>query len=335
MRRVIITIAAVLCVSLTQADEVNIYSAREENLIKPILDIYSEETGVTVNLVTGGADELIQRLSLEGVNSPADLLLTVDVGRLYRAKEAGVLQAVQSELLEREVPANYRDSEGYWYALSLRSRVIVYDKERVNPSELSTYADLADPKWKGKICVRSSSNIYNQSMVASMVSRNGVEATQTWAEGLVANFARSPQGGDREQISGIAAGQCQVALINTYYLAGLLNSSNPADRANGEAVAVFWPDQSGSGAHINISGAAVTKAAKNKDAAVKLMEFLVSDEAQHWYAETNNEFPVRGDVPSSELLKSWGDFKADDIALDQLGIHNAEAVRLMDRAGWK
>ncbi len=335
MRRVLSTIVTVLCASLVQADEVNIYSAREENLIKPILDIYSRETGVTVNLVTGGADELIQRLSLEGANSPADLLLTVDVGRLYRAKEAGVLQSVQSSLLDAEVPANYRDNEGYWYALSLRSRVIVYDKERVNPAELSSYAGLADPKWKGKICVRSSSNIYNQSMVASMVSRNGVEQTEQWAEGLVANFARSPQGGDREQISAIAAGQCQVALVNTYYLAGLLSSSNPADRANGEAVAVFWPDQNSNGAHINISGAAVTKAAKNKDAAVKLMEYLVSDEAQQWYAETNNEFPVREDVQSSELLKSWGEFKADDIALDQLGIHNAEAVRLMDRAGWK
>lgn len=335
MRRVLSTIVTVLCASLVQADEVNIYSAREENLIKPILDIYSRETGVTVNLVTGGADELIQRLSLEGANSPADLLLTVDVGRLYRAKEAGVLQSVQSSLLDAEVPANYRDKEGYWYALSLRSRVIVYDKERVNPAELSSYAGLADPKWKGKICVRSSSNIYNQSMVASMVSRNGVEQTEQWAEGLVANFARSPQGGDREQISAIAAGQCQVALVNTYYLAGLLSSSNPADRANGEAVAVFWPDQNSNGAHINISGAAVTKAAKNKDAAVKLMEYLVSDEAQQWYAETNNEFPVREDVQSSELLKSWGEFKADDIALDQLGIHNAEAVRLMDRAGWK
>ena len=335
MRRVLTTIAAVLCVSVTHADEVNIYSAREENLIKPILDIYSKETGVTINLVTGGADELIQRLSLEAANSPADLLLTVDVGRLYRAKEAGVLQPVTSPILNAEIPEKYRDSEGYWYALSLRSRVIVYDKERVNPAELSTYAGLADPQWKNKVCVRSSSNIYNQSMVASMVSHNGVEATQEWAEGLVANFARSPQGGDREQVTAIAAGQCQVALINTYYLAGLLNSSNATDRANGEAVAVFWPDQNGNGAHINISGAAVTKAAKNKDAAVKLMEFLVSDEAQHWYAETNNEFPVRADVESSELLKSWGDFKADDISLDQLGIHNAEAVRLMDRAGWK
>lgn len=335
MRRVLATIATALCISVVQADEVNIYSAREENLIKPILDIYSKETGVTINLVTGGADELIQRLSLEGANSPADLLLTVDVGRLYRAKEAGVLQSVNSEILNAEVPAQYRDAEGYWYAMSLRSRVIVYDKERVNPSELSSYAGLADPKWKGKVCVRSSSNIYNQSMVASMVSHNGVEATQEWAEGLVANFARNPQGGDREQVSAIAAGQCQVALINTYYLAGLLQSSNASDRANGEAVAVFWPDQNGVGAHINISGAAVTKAAQNKDAAVKLMEYLVGDEAQHWYAETNNEFPVRDDVPTSDLLRSWGEFKADDIALDQLGIHNAEAVRLMDRAGWK
>lgn len=335
MRKVLTVLAFLMCISAAQADEVNIYSAREENLIKPILDIYARETGTTINLVTGGADELIQRLSLEGANSPADLLLTVDVGRLHRAKDAGVLQAVSSPLLQSEIPAKYRDSEGYWYALSLRSRVIVYDKERVDPSQLSGYADLADPMWRNSVCVRSSSNIYNQSLVASMVSHNGVAQTEEWVRGMVANFARSPQGGDRDQISAIEAGQCKLALVNTYYLGGLLTSTNADERRTGEAVAVLWPDQAGNGAHINISGAAVTKASKNKDAAVALMEYLVSDEAQRWYAETNNEYPVRADVPVSDVLKSWGEFKADDIALDQLGIHNAEAVRLMDRAGWK
>jgi iron(III) transport system substrate-binding protein len=317
------------------ADEVNIYSAREENLIKPILDIYSQRTGTTINLVTGGADELTQRLELEGANSPADLLLTVDVGRLYRAKEAGLLQSVDSEVLNTAIPAQYRDPEGQWFGISLRSRVVIYDKERVDPADLSTYADLANPKWANKICVRSSSNIYNQSHVASMISRNGVEATEAWVRGLVANFGRNPQGGDRDQINAVAVGQCELAISNTYYLAGMLQSSNPAEVEAAQSVAVFFPDQQGHGAHVNVSGAGVTRAAKNREAAIKLVEFLASEEAQVWYAETNNEYSIREDVPSSKLLQSWGSFKADDIALEELGIHNAEAVRLMDRAGWR
>lgn len=317
------------------ADEVNIYSAREENLIKPILDIYSQRTGTTINLVTGGADELTQRLELEGANSPADLLLTVDIGRLYRAKEAGLLQSVDSEVLNMTIPAQYRDPEGQWFGISLRSRVVIYDRERVDPADLSTYADLANPKWANKICVRSSSNIYNQSLVASMISRDGVQATEAWVRGLVANFGRNPQGGDRDQINAVAVGQCELAITNTYYLAGMLQSSNPAEVKTAQSVAVFFPDQQGHGAHVNVSGAGVTTAAKNRDAAIKLIEFLASVEAQAWYAETNNEYSIRGDVPSSKLLQSWGSFKADDIALEELGIHNAEAVRLMDRAGWR
>ncbi len=317
------------------AAEVNIYSARQENLIKPILDIFTERTGVTVNLVTGAADELIQRLTLEGANSPADLLIAEDVGRLHRAKEAGVLQSIKSPVLSEVVPAQYRDTEGFWFGLSLRSRVIIYDKERVNPADLSTYADLADPKWDNKICVRSSSNIYNQSLVASMISRNGVEATEDWVTGLVANFGRSPQGGDRDQITAVAAGQCDLAISNTYYYGGMLNSANAAEREAAASVAVFFPDQNGNGAHMNVSGGAVTKAARNTEQAVQLLEFLAGEEAQAWYAEVNNEFPVRADVAASEVLQSWGTFKADDIALEQLGIHNAEAVRLMDRAGWQ
>ena len=338
LRKFTLTLLAVCCTPYcvpALADEVNIYSARQENLIKPILDIFTERTGVTVNLVTGSADELIQRLTLEGDNSPADMLIAEDVGRLYRAKEAGVLQAVESAAINGIIPAQYRDSEGYWYGLTLRSRVIIYDKARVNPADLSTYADLAEPKWDNKICVRSSGNIYNQSLVASMISRNGVEAAEAWATGLVANFGRDPQGGDREQISAVAAGQCDLAISNTYYFGGMLKSTNEAERNAAEAVAVFFPDQNGNGAHMNISGAGITKAAKNRDAAVQLMEFLAGEEAQAWYAEVNNEFPVRADVPASELLQSWGTFKADNLALEELGIHNAEAVRLMDRAGWQ
>jgi len=338
VKKVLISSAAVLSIAAgahVAAAEVNIYSAREENLIKPILDLYTERTGTRINLITGGADELIKRLELEGLNSPADLLLTVDVGRLLRAKDADLLKAVDSEILENVIPAQYRDSDGYWYGVSLRSRVIVYDKARVDPAQLSTYEALADPKWAGKICVRSSTNIYNQSLTAAMVSQNGVEATEQWARGLVANLARNPQGGDRDQITAIAAGQCELALVNTYYLAGMLKSTVGNDKRTAESVGVFWPNQQDRGAHINISGAGVTKSAKNTDAAIALLEFMVSEEAQRWYADTNDEFPVRAGVPASDILQSWGEFKADDIPLEQLGIHNADAVRLMDRAGWK
>lgn len=342
MRKIIfglLTLTVVVMTSLpapqAKAAEVNVYSAREENLIKPLLDRFSEETGIRVNLITAGADELTTRMELEGANSPADVLLTVDVGRLWRAKEAGLLQAVESDVLTRQIPEQYRDSENQWFAASLRSRVIIYDKERVDPAELSTYEALADSKWDGDICVRSSSNIYNQSLVASLISHNGLDATQQWANGLVENFGRSPQGGDRDQIAAVAIGQCQLALVNTYYLAGMINSTIEDQREQASRVSVFWPNQSGRGAHINISGAAVAKNAPNREAAVQLIEYLVSDEAQEWYAETNNEYPVREGVRISDTLSSWGAFKADDLALEQLGIHNAEAVRLMDRAGWR
>ena len=330
-----VVVLSALPVQRANAAEVNVYSAREENLIKPLLDRFSEETGIRVNLITAGADELTTRMELEGANSPADVLLTVDVGRLWRAKEAGLLQSVDSDVLSSQVPSQYRDSDNQWFAASLRSRVIVYDKERVDPAELSTYEALADPKWRGDICVRSSSNIYNQSLVASLISHKGQDATQDWANDLVENFARSPQGGDRDQIAAVAIGQCQLALVNTYYFAGMINSTIEGQREQASRVAVFWPNQEGRGAHINISGAAVARYAPNREEAVQLIEYLVSDEAQEWYAETNNEYPVREGVPVSETLASWGAFKADDLALEQLGIHNAEAVRLMDRAGWR
>jgi iron(III) transport system substrate-binding protein len=315
--------------------EVNLYSARKEELIKPLLDRFTADTGIQVNLVTGKADALLQRLQSEGMNSPADMLLTVDAGNLHRAKEAGVTQAVESSTLEERVPATYRDPEGHWYGLSLRARPILYVKGKLDPAELSSYEDLADPKWKGRICIRSSDNVYNQSLVASLIAANGVETTESWAEGLVANMARPPKGGDRDQIKAAAAGQCDIAIANTYYLAGMLASNDEGERAAAEQMGVFWPNQDGRGTHVNISGAAVTQSAKNKDAAVKLLEFLVSDESQQWYAEVNGEYPVRPGVPTSDTLQAWGDFKADDLNLAKLGELNAEAVKLMDRAGWK
>ncbi|MEA3276343.1 MAG: Fe(3+) ABC transporter substrate-binding protein [Pseudomonadota bacterium] len=316
-------------------EEINLYSARKEDLIKPLLDRFTEETGIRVNLVTGKADALLKRLQSEGINSPADLLLTTDAGRLHRAKKAGVTQAVQSEILTSSIPASYRDPDGHWFGLSLRARPILYVQDRVDPAMLSTYEALADSPWKGRICVRSSDNIYNQSLVASMITADGTEATEQWARGLVGNLARPPKGGDRDQIKAAAAGQCDLAIANTYYLAGMLASKDEAQRAAAEKMAVFWPNQDGRGAHVNVSGAAVTRSAKNKAGAVALVEFLANDESQQWYAETNGEYPIRPGIPVSATLAAWGEFEADDLNLAKLGELNAQAVRLMDRAGWK
>ena len=317
------------------AGEVNIYSARKEDLIKPLLDDFSKQTGVAVNLVTGKEEALLQRLQSEGANTPADVLLTSDAGRLAAARQAGVLQAVQSDDLAKHVPAVYRDPEGYWYGLSVRARPIVYAKDRVKPAELSTYEDLAASKWRDKVCVRSSDSIYNQSLVAGMIAHRGEAETEAWAKGLVANFARPPKGGDRDQIKAVAAGECDVTLANTYYLGGMVNSQDPTEQEAAAKVAVFWPDAKSTGVHVNVSGAGVTAHARNRDHAVKLLEFLASDSAQRWYADVNNEYPVNPAIPPSATLESWGEFKADTLNVAKLGELNAAAVRLMDRAGWK
>ncbi len=316
------------------AEEVNLYSARKEALIKPLLDRFSAQTGIQVNLVTGKADALLKRLQLEGRNSPADLLITTDAGRLYRAKSAGVTQSVSSIKLRDTIPAAYRDPEGHWFGLSLRARPIIYVKGKVSADELSTYEALADPKWAKKICIRSSGNIYNQSLVASKLSHDGKDETQVWADSLVKNLARKPKGGDRDQIKA-AAGQCVIAIANTYYLGKMIKGKDQSQQAAAEKVAIFWPNQSDRGAHVNISGVTLTRAAKNRANAIRLMEFLVTPESQSWYAEANHEYPVREGVEWSDLLKQWGSFKADRLNLAKLGQNNAAAVRIMDRAGWK
>ena len=315
--------------------EVNVYSARKEQLIKPLFDKFTEQSGIKVNLVTGKDDALLERLKLEGDNTPADLLMTADAGRLYRAVEMQLTQAVSSDTLTQSIPATMRDPGNQWFGLTSRARPIFYVKGKVKPEELSTYEALTDPKWKGRICVRSSDNIYNQSMLGSMIAVNGVEKTQAWADGLVKNFARPPEGGDRDQIKAAAAGQCDIALANTYYYGQMLAGEDAKDIAAAEKVAIFWPNQQDRGTHVNISGTAVTKTAKNKDNAVKLLEFLVSDASQQWYADANQEYPVKAGVAASELLKGWGEFKADSVNLAELGKHNAEAVKIMDKAGWK
>ena len=317
--------------------EVNLYSARKENLIKPLLEKFTDKTGVKVNLVTNGADALLKRLKSEGLNSPADVLITTDAGRLHRAKEAGVIRPVESDVLNETVPANLRDPESYWFGLSLRARPIFYVKGKVDPSELSTYEALNNEKWEGRLCIRSSSNIYNQSLVASMIASDGLEKTQEWANGFVKTFAQPPKGGDRDQIKAAAAGICDIAIANTYYYGGMLNSNDEDQIEAANKVAIFWPNQGKDerGTHVNVSGIAMTKAAKNVDNAKLLMEFLVGVEAQAFYAQANNEYPVRVGSESTETLKSWGEFKADELNLSVLGENNSDAVKLMDRAGWK
>ncbi|TVP86984.1 MAG: Fe(3+) ABC transporter substrate-binding protein [Thioalkalivibrio sp.] len=322
-------------VSVSAEGEVNVYSARQENLIKPLLDDFTRDTGIQVNLLTGRADELLQRLRLEGRNSPADVLITVDAGNLHRAKEAGVLSPIDSSVLDERIPENLRDVDGYWYGLSSRARPIMYNEDTVDPSELSTYEALTDPKWRGRICIRSSANVYNQSMVAAMIATNGAEAASEWANGLVANLARPPQGGDRDQIRAAAAGVCDVAIANTYYIGGMLASDDPRQQAVAEQLGVFFPNQEDRGTHVNISGAGVPAHAPNRENGARLIEYLTGDEAQRWYAEANQEYPVRPEVPASEILRSFGDFKADSLNLSLLGEYNAEAVRIMDRAGWR
>ena len=317
------------------AGEVNIYSYRQEILIRPLLDEFTGTTRITVNVVSGNADALLERLKSEGQNSPADILLTVDAGRLIRAREAGVLQPVNSPVLEANIPPQYRDPEGYWFGLSVRARPIIYAIARVKPEELSTYEALAAPKWKGRLCVRSSNNIYDQSMLAAMIAHLGADATEAWGRGLVANFARTPKGGDRDQIRAVAAGECDVTLANTYYLARLATSSREADRDVAAKVAVFWPNQDGRGTHVNISGAAVTKSSKNVANAIRLLEFLVGDKAQKIYAEDVREYPVKPGVALSEVVARWGRFKADALDLAALGENNAMAVRIADRVGWR
>jgi iron(III) transport system substrate-binding protein len=335
-KRLLFTTLLVLAASPALASgQVNIYSARQEVLIKPQLDKFTEQTGIKVNLVAGKAEALLQRLHNEGRNSPADLLLTVDAGNLNRAREMDLFQPIRSETLEQAIPAAYRDPAGHWFGLSMRARVLMYAKDRVEPASLATYGDLADPRWKNRVCVRSSDNVYNQSLTAALIARQGKEATETWARGLVANFARPPQGGDRDQIKAVAAGQCDVALVNTYYLGGMINSSEADDREAAAKVAVAWPDQEKHGVHVNVSGAGVTKHARNRDNAIRLLEFLAGEEAQRWYAEVNHEYPVRPSTPVSETLAAFGEFRADDLNLAILGTHNPEAVRLMDRAGWR
>ena len=314
---------------------VNVYTHRYYDADKALFQQFEEETGIKVNVKSDKDDKLIQLLQTEGENTEADVLMTVDAGRLYYATELDLLQSVTSEKLANNVPAHLREPDGYWYALTKRARVIAYSKERVKREDLSTYEDLASDKWNGKISVRSSSNIYNQSLMASIIIHNGQDAATEWATSVVNNMFQEPKGNDRDQIKNIAMGKADLALVNTYYMGKMLNSSNTLEVEAAEKVALYFPNQEGRGAHINVSGAGVTKHSKNKENAIRLIEFLTEKNAQEVFAKANYEYPVNPEVEMSEFLKQFGDFKADSLQLYKLGAYNSDAVQTFEAAGWK
>jgi len=340
MKHVLRTLAASLVAVGLMANSVaqevvNVYTARHYDTDEALYDNFTEQTGIEVNWIEGGSDELLERINSEGDNSPADVLITVDAGRLWRAKEAGILQAIDSEVLETRIPGYLQDPDNTWFGLSTRARVIMYNEDMVDPSMLSTYEALANPEFADMICIRSSSNIYNQSLAASLIETLGVEATEDWAEGVVSNFAREPQGNDTAQIEAAAAGECPIVMANTYYWGRLMASDDPADNAIAEAVGVFFPNQAGRGTHVNISGAGVVEGAPNRENAIMFLEYLASEEAQRLFAEGNNEYPAVESVAPSGPIASLGDFEAEEINVNVYGENNAEAVRMFDRAGWR
>lgn len=323
------------CGSGEQGQEVNVYTHRHYEADGKLYEKFTEETGIKVNVVNANADELIQRLEAEGTNSPADVLITVDGGRLNRAQEKGLLQPVGSAVLETNVPSQFREPDGYWFGVTYRARIIAYSKERVQPGEINNYEDLADPKWKGRILVRSSEHIYNQSLLASVLLASGEEKALEWAKGIVANLARNPKGSDRDQVKAVAAGEGDVAIVNTYYIGLMLNGESAEEKKAAEGIQIVYPNQDNRGTHINVSAVALTKHAPNRENAIKFLEFMSGNHAQEILAQTNYEYPVNPEVPMAGLLQSWGQFKKDSVNLSLLGKYNDQAVKIMDQAGWK
>lgn len=317
------------------ADEINLYSARHYDSDERLYDAFTEQTGIEVNVLEGDSDQLIERIQREGVASPADVMMTVDAGRLWRAEQEGIFQSIESDVLAERLPDAMRHPEGKWFGFSQRARVIFYNRDNFDPSEISSYEDLADPRFEGKVCIRSSNNIYNQSLLASMIEHHGEEGAEEWAQGVVNNFARQPEGGDTDQIKGVASGECDLAVANHYYYVRLLDSEDAAEREAAEKVGILFPNQDGRGTHVNIGGAGVVASSQNRDNAIRFLEFLASDEAQAIFASGNNEFPVVDGIEKAPTLESWGDFEKDDINISILGENNPEAVRIFDRVGWR
>ncbi len=315
------------------APEVNVYSYRQPYLIEPLFEDFTAKTGIKVNVIFAEKG-LIERMAAEGRNSPADVLLTTDVGRLTQAKNEGVGQPIESEILIADIPEAYRDKDGIWWGLTRRARVVYASKERVQQNEI-TYEELADPKWRGKICIRSGQHVYNVALVASMIAAHGEEWTENWLKGVKANLARKPAGEDRLQVKGVYAGECDLAIGNTYYMGAMLkNEKKPEQKEWAESVKILFPNAKDRGTHVNISGAVVAKHAPHKENAVKLVEFLASDEGQKDYAEVNNEYPVKEGVPPSELVQSWGELKADSLSLNEIADLRKQASELIDKVAF-
>ncbi|NEO77867.1 Fe(3+) ABC transporter substrate-binding protein [Moorena sp. SIO4G3] len=318
-----------------QNEVVNVYSSRHYKTDDDLYDNFTRITGIEVNLIEGKANPLIERIKSEGANSPADVLITVDAGRLWKADQAGIFAPVNSSELNSKIPANLRHPDNHWFGFTKRARVIMYNKDRVNPADLSTYENLADPKWQGRIAIRSSSNVYNQSLVASLIASLGVPAVKSWVESFVGNFARKPQGNDRAQIEAVAAGIADIAIANTYYLPRYIKSDDPAKQAIFKKVGVFFPNQQNRGAHINISGGGLVKTAPNPGNAIKFLEYLTSPTAQTFFAQANSEYPVVPGTPIDPVLAGFGfPFKEDPTSVSKYGPNSATAVQLMDIAGW-
>ena len=317
-----------LAAPVVQAAELVVYTERKEPLVKPIFEQYTRETGTEIRILSDGAPVLIERLAAEGANTRADLFMSVDAGSLWQAAERGLLAPLSSPALEAAVPANLRDPQGRWFALSQRARTIIYSTERVKPAELSTYEDLADPKWKGRLCLRSAKKVYNQSLVATMIERLGAAETERVVSGWVANLAAPPFADDTLLANAIAAGQCDVGIINTYYL-GRLQHDTP-----GFPVQVFWANQDAGGTHVNVSGAGVVAASPRRAEAQRFLEWLASEDVQGDFAGVNYEYPVRVGVTLDPVVAAWGRFKGDRVNVSVAGRRQAEAVKLMDRAGW-
>ena len=325
-----ILLAAISGPALAQSKDVNVYSLRQTSLIQPLLDAFTAKTGIKTNVIF--ADKgLIERIAAEGASSPADLLLTADIGFLTSAVDQGIAQPIKSTVVEANIPANYRDPGGLWVGLTSRARVVYASKDRVKQDTIA-YEELADPKWKGKICVRSGQHPYNIALLASMIAHKGEAEAKKWLQGLKANLATKPSGGDREQAKAIFSGQCDIAIGNTYYMA--LMASNPEQQEWAKSVKVLFPNAGDRGTHVNISGVVLAKNAPNKDNAIKLVEFLSSDEAQKLYAELNNEYPLKSGVALSDVVKSWGPLKPDPLALADIGKNRKRASELVDEVAF-
>lgn len=329
------TVAWSLVAPGLSAAELNVYSHRHYEVDQRINERFTELTGIEVRVVNAEADQLIERLKSEGANSPADLLVTVDAGRMQRAREEGLLKPLESEVLDEATPEALRDPEGYWYPYTLRARIILAAKDRVGAGEITRYEDLAKPKWRGRLLIRSSSSSYNQALLASMVAAHGEKAAKDWAAGVVNNLARPPQGGDRDQIRAVAAGLADACVVNSYYLGLLLNSPDPDERRAAEKMRVIFPNQQDRGTHCNVTAAGLVKHAENIDEARKYLEFLVSPEVQKLIANESYEFPVGMDFTLSPTHKSWGGFEIDTETFPELGEHYPTAVRIFDAVGWK